>query len=236
MQAGLQVTLSPGTVAWLLAAVFAGLVACGTAAEIALNVGGLRSAFGLVPLFNLSYEGNLPTWYASLLLLACAALLFLIGQLAASGRLPYRWHWRCLGLIFLYISIDEAVMIHESLNAPLRDALALGGIFYFAWVIPFALLLLVLFLAYLRFLLRLPRRFGALFVLAGAVYVGGALGTELPISAWYEVHGGDNLVYGLLNLGQESLEILGASIFCAALVGYLAAQFGTLRIVFAPQR
>lgn len=234
MQTAVRIALSPRTVAWLLGAIFLGLLACGSAAEIARHVGGPRSGVGLAPLFNLSYEENLPTWYSSLLLLACAALLLLIGQLTASAGLPHRWHWRVLGLIFLYISIDEAVMIHEILNAPLRAALSLGGVFYFAWVIPFAAAVLLLFLAYLRFLLHLPRRFGGLFLLAGAVYVGGALGTELPIGAWYARHGGDNLVYGLLNLGQEGLEILGASIFCAALVGYLAARFGGLRVVVEP--
>lgn len=230
----MQVTLSPRTVAWLLGIAFVGLLAGGTAAEIGLDLAGRRADFGPISLFNLSFEGNLPTWYSSLLLLVCALLLLLIAHLSAAAGLPYPRHWRVLGLIFLYISIDEAVMIHESLNAPLRSALAVGGIFYFAWVIPFAAFLLLLLLAYLKFLLHLPRRSGALFVLAGAVYVGGALGTELPIGAWYDAHGGDNLVYGLLNLGQESLEILGASIFCAALVGYLAARFGGLRVKVEP--
>lgn len=230
----MQVTLSPRTVAWLLGIAFVGLLAGGTAAEIGLDLAGRRADFGPISLFNLSFEGNLPTWYSSLLLLVCALLLLLIAHLSAAAGLPYPRHWRVLGLIFLYISIDEAVMIHESLNAPLRSVLAVGGIFYFAWVIPFAAFLLLLLLAYLKFLLHLPRRFGALFVLAGAVYVGGALGTELPIGAWYDAHGGDNLVYGLLNLGQESLEILGASIFCAALVGYLAARFGGLRVKVGP--
>ena len=230
----MQVTLSPRTVAWLLGIAFVGLLAGGTAAEVGLDLAGRRADFGPIALFNLSFEGNLPTWYSSLLLLVCALLLLLIAHLSAATGLPYPRHWRVLGLIFLYISLDEAVVIHETLNAPLRSALSLGGVFYFAWVIPFAAVLFLLLLAYLRFLLHLPRRFGALFVLAGAVYVGGALGSELPIGAWYEAHGGDNLVYGLLNLGQESLEILGASIFCAALVDYLAARFGGLRIVVAP--
>ena len=53
-----------------------------------------------------------------------------------------------------------------------------------------------------------------------------------PIGAWYERHGGDNIVYGLLNLAQESLEILGASIFLSALAEYLGSTFGTITVRF----
>ncbi len=220
----------------VLAGAFLLLFGLGTASEIALNIYGVRDFFGLLRVVNLSYEGNLPTWYSSLLLFSCAAVLFLIAQLTAKAGASYVWHWRALGLIFLYISLDEAVMIHETFNSPLRAALEFDGIFYFAWVVPFAGLLAILLLAYLRFLLDLPRRFRVLFILAGAVYVGGALGTELPISAWYEMHGGDNTVYGLMNLAQEPLEILGASIFLSALLGYLAAAFDGLTICFKSVR
>lgn len=199
-----------------------------------MNFYGIRDSFGFVLMANLSYEGNLPTWYSSLLLCSCAVVLFLIARLSAVAGNRFVWHWRILGLIFLYISLDEAVMIHETFNSPLRAALAFDGMLYFAWVVPFAGLLVVFLLAYLSFLHSLPRRFGFLFILAGAVYVGGALGTELPISAWYAEHGGSNLTYGLLNLVQESLEILGASIFLYALLDYLGAAFAGLAIQFKP--
>ena len=206
----------------------------GFASEIALNFYGIRDSYGFVLMGNLSYEGNLPTWYSSLLLGSCAVLLFLIARLTAKAGAGHVWHWRVLALAFLYISLDEAVLIHETFNAPLRTALGLDGMLYFAWVVPFAGLLVVFLLAYLKFLRSLPRRFSFLFILAGSVYVGGALGTELPVSAWYAEHGGDNLTYGLLNLVQESLEILGASIFLSALLGYLGATFAGLSIRFEP--
>lgn len=216
----------------VLAANLVLLVCLGAVSEIALNVYGLRDGYGLVKMANLSFEGNLPTWYSSLLLAACAAALILIAHLGAKEGAAHLWHWRALAVIFLYISLDEAVIIHETFNSPLRTALELQGVFYFAWVVPVAALLAVFLLAYLRFLKSLPRRSRLLFILAGAVYVGGALGTELPISAWYERHGGDNIGYGLLNLAQESLEILGASIFLSALIDYLGRAFGVVTVRF----
>ena len=216
----------------LLAVNFLALLLFGTASEVALHGFGITWFFGLVPMSNLSYEGNLPTWYASMLLLTCAGLLGLIGWTRFRAARPYRWHWLILALVFLYISMDELAVIHETLNRPLREALDLGGLFHFAWVIPFGLLVLVFALSYIGFLRHLPPRFALWFVAAGAVYVGGALGTELPISLWYEGHGGDNLVYGLMNLAQEGLELLGASIFCAGLATYIMDQIGDLRLSF----
>lgn len=213
-----------------LAAIAVSLAAAGLVSEVAMHVYGDDWLYGLVPLVNLAYEGNLPTWYASILLFVCAVLLFLISRLHFDRSGPYRRHWLVLGFLFLYISIDEAAVIHEMLNEPLREAFRLGGVLYYGWVLPVGAGVLLVGLAYLGFLRHLGRRFRRWFVVSGAVYVGGALGTELPVSAWYDAHGGDNLGYGLLNLLQESMEIAGASLFCAALVRYIAAEFGAVRL------
>lgn len=181
-------------------------------------------------LFNLGYEVNLPTWYSTMLLLTCALLLFVIYRAESQRDAPFRRHWAGLAAIFLYISMDEAVIIHEMLNGPLRDAFDLGGVLYFAWVLPVGVFLLLFFLTYLRFLLWLPRRSAWLFFAAGSVYAMGAMGTELPVSLWYAHFGGSNLIYGLMNAIQESMEIIGASIFCFALFAYLGERVGRLRL------
>jgi hypothetical protein len=99
---------------------------------VGLGVELLRHLRGLehpaVALWSLSYEGNFPSWYASLLPLICAALLAWI----SAGEDRDRGHWRALALGFLYISIDEAVSLHELLSA-LFDT---EGVLRFGWVIP----------------------------------------------------------------------------------------------------
>ena len=47
---------------------------------------------------------------------------------------------------------------------------------------------------------------------------------ELPLGYWTERHGNDNLVYALIDLVEESLELLGVSLFLVALVEYLGAR------------
>lgn len=204
-----------------LACLFLGLTGLGALAEISRHFAlspGLRE---IAVFANLLEEGNLPTWYISMLLLACAALLMAIAANRTRAKDRDGWRWLLLAVAFLYISVDELVMIHEGLNAPLQDALGASGILYFAWVLPFGALAALLFVGYLGYLARLPRLVRLLFVAGGLLYVGGALGTELGVSVWYERNGGDNLVYGLLNIWQESLEILGVTVFCSGLFAYI---------------
>ena len=169
---------------------------------------------------SLSYERNLPTWYASGLLLCCALALAAIARHAALTGAPRRRHWWGLAAAFLYLSMDESVGLHEHLS----DWVHLHGVLYFSWVVPAGVAVLALALAYLPFLAHLPVRPRRQFLVAGALYVTGALGMELPLGYWTELHGNDNLVYALIDLVEESLELLGASLFLAALVEYLEAR------------
>ena len=153
---------------------------------------------------SLSYEANVPTWYASSLLLACA---FACGRAAPVTRTPTRW--RVLSGVFAFMSLDEAIEIHEHLGGLFEGS----GVLFFSWVIPASILVLAIGLAMLPLVSALRGRWRTLVVLAGAIYVGGALLMELPLGWWTERHGDDNLVYGLLDWVEETLELLGATLF-----------------------
>jgi hypothetical protein len=169
----------------------------------------------LVELFSLSYEANLPTWYATVLLFSCAVALAGVARLATRDRA----RWWVLAGAFLYISLDEAIEIHE--HASFFDT---SGVLYFSWVIPAAGLVLVFGLLFLPFLRRLRPESRKAFVLAGALYVGGALGMELPLGWWTERAGDHNLVYGLIDWVEETLELCGASLFLLAVEDHRRAS------------
>lgn len=188
----------------------------GLGAELAFARWG-RAAAPLAGFLSLSYERNLPTWYASGLLLCCALALFA----HARAALTQRARWRGLGAAFVYLSLDEAVGLHEHLGV-----LELHGVLYFSWVVPAAVLVALLGLVYLPFLRALPQRLRAQVLLAGALYVGGALGMELPLGWWTERHGDANLTYALIDHVEELLELLGAGLFLAALVEHLPGRVG----------
>lgn len=162
-----------------------------------------------VGLLSLSYEGNLPTWYASSLLLLCAAMLAAIAEAAQA----YRRHWWGLAAGFAFMSLDEAIELHEHLGG----LFGTGGVLYFDWVIPAAAVVAAIGALYLGFLRALPPQRRRWFVLAGALYVGGAVGAELPLGWWTERAGTDSAGYVLIDWLEETLEIAGASIFLFAL-------------------
>jgi hypothetical protein len=145
-----------------------------------------------------------------------------------------RWvrHWWALSLIFFYISLDELSSLHENAN----HWFALGGILYFGWVIPAGIAVAVVGLSYLRFLAALPARARRGFLVAGAFYVGGALGVELILAYWTDVVGDKNFGYSLIDLVEESMEMIGASLFLLALLEYLGSPAGEVRLVLATKR
>lgn len=163
----------------------------------------------IVELFSLSYEANVPTWYATVLLFACSARLASI----ARAEVAHRARWAVLAALFAYISLDEAIQIHEYLGWIVEGR----GVLYFAWVIPAAIVVVTIALAYVPFLRALDRVTRNRFVVAGALYVGGALLMELPLGWWTETYGDDNLGYGVIDWVEESMELAGASVFLLAL-------------------
>ena len=126
----------------------------------------------------------------------------------------------------MYISLDEFVQLHEEMN----DWFDLGGILYFGWVIPAGFAVALFALTYAGFLIHLPRSVRTQFCLAGATYVTGALGIELLLGYWTDIAGNRNFTYALIDLVEESLEMLGVSLFFLALADYLCTPSGTVQI------
>ncbi len=84
----------------------------------------------LWPVLSLSAEGNVPNWFASSLLLACAVAAGAIAHQLAAGEL-WRRHWWGIAVALGWVSLDEVAGLHEHLGGHLD----LGGILYFDWVI-----------------------------------------------------------------------------------------------------
>jgi hypothetical protein len=180
----------------------------------------------LLPFLSLSVEGNLPTWYSSGLLACCGLLLLATATGVRQRGGPYFRRWLLLGGVFLWMSLDEAVELHENLG----QLVELHGVLYFSWVVPAGVIVLLLGLAYLPFLRHLPQKTRRRFVVAGLLYVGGALVMELPLGLWVERVGRDHLGYALIDWVEETLEIFGATLFLLSLLGHLREHHGELRV------
>jgi hypothetical protein len=170
-------------------------------------------------------EGNIPAWYSAMLLLVCALLLAsitLAQRYQSGGKLA---GWLLLTVIFLFLSLDEIAQFHELSIAPLRNRFEASGFFHYAWIVPAALCVVLFVLGYLRFLARLPARTRQLFLLAGAVYVAGALGAEAISGKQASLHGEQNLTYHAIITVEELLEMSGVVLFIYALLDYIGRQF-----------
>jgi uncharacterized integral membrane protein len=154
------------------------------------------------------------------LLLFCSAVLGIIASSKKRLREPYARHWIFLSIGFLVMSVDETAQFHEALGAKLRTAFDTSGFLMFAWVVPAAAFIAFLAVAYRGFLLELPVMTRRLFILAGAVYVGGAVGLEMLEGKYVSWSASWPAGWILLTTVQETFEIVGLIVFLYALVNY----------------
>ncbi len=112
-----------------------------------------------------------------------------------------------------------------------RDVLHASGPLYYAWVVPYGLATGVLLLLSWRFIAGLPRVTRRLCIVAGIVYLVGALGMEM-IEGWYYTSQGEtvDIVYVMFGTVEELLEMVGVLVFAYALMHYLERSHASLCI------
>ncbi len=137
-------------------------------------------------------------------------------------------------MIFVFLFYDELISIHEGLIEPLQAAWNTTGFLRYAWVIPYGLFVVVLALVYSRFLLRLPGDTRRYFLLAGLLYVTGALGVELLGGQQATLQGKD-LTFEILVMIEEILEMVGVLVFIHALLAYIKTHLGGIRLLIGGQ-
>lgn len=210
------------------------LLACLSTVFQLLKFGtGHDTLFGLVSLFNLNGEQNIPSFFSALLLSLAAFILATTYSLMRNSlQEPY---WLLLAAGFGFMAVDEAASLHERLVRPMRDLLGHDqsfGVFYFAWVIPAFFIVVILGLCFLRFLTRLDRLTRKAFIVSAMLYLGGALGMEM-LGGWYdEKYGPENLGYVACFTIEESLEMAGVIYFIRALLRYLETQVRVVNVTF----
>lgn len=173
--------------------------------------------------FDLDDESSVPTWLASFLFLAISLLAALTAWLQKDNQ-PKRL-WALMSIGSLVASIDEVAMIHEFVLQTLhvayfKDALPTG--FSNAWLVVMPFILLAFFWLCWRMWQILPHRIFVIFVVAGIVFLMGAVGVDLVTSI------SDRETFfsqGLLVAVEESLELLGCSLVLFGIVEYLEAHY-----------
>ncbi len=199
---------------------------------IVANIAGIVSmycfGYSRLGLFDLNKEWNIPSFYSSVTILLCGGLLAVIATARKRQEKRDYLYWAGLAVVFIFLSLDEAALLHERLIIPLRTALNTSGVLYFAWVIPYGIFVIIIILIYLRFLFSLAGRIRYLIVLAGILYVAGVLGVEFISGYWFELYGEKNVTYALITMCEESLEMVGILVFIYALMSYITSKLNDL--------
>jgi hypothetical protein len=225
-----ELYISPARLIKQCLVIIAGLVVLSTLGQISRHVYDRGSLLGLVDLFYLDAEANIPTAYSSFIWVLCslASAVIAIGKKQVGDR-SYKY-WQGFMLTFAYIALDEFAQIHE-LFSSLKRIWNLGGVFYFIWIIPGSLFVLFFFLKYFGFLKTLPMKTRSLMIFAGGIFVAGAIGVEM-IGAWYTDLFGyhADLTYALITTVEEVLEMLSVLMLLYTLLSYLGDQAQALQI------
>jgi hypothetical protein len=228
-----HVTLKLRKICLWMGIVIAVLLVLGTAANIVSNQVAKSPDDKLARLmnrFDLAFEPSLPNWYSSCALLFSALLIALnAAQAWVSGD---RWtrHWVGLSLLFVALSIDEGVRFHEMLHIVMIQFVEPAGLLFFPWVIPALLFVAVVGMIYLPFVWSLPPRTRNLILVAGFVFVAGAVGMDMIGGLIVEQYGMESIGHSFAQLFEEMGEMAGVAIFIYALLDRLRARVGTLRL------
>lgn len=180
-------------------------------------------------------ERNFPTFFSSINLLFSSFLLSIIAVQYRSNGESWRL-WMGLALLFAFLCFDEFISIHELLTRPTREFFNTTGSLYFAWIIPYSLLAVVIGLIYLRFLLRLPRNTRYMFILSAFLLLFGAIVIEsfgAKVAYNMSINSSSNkLLWYISYTFEETLEMLGVIVFIRTLVKYIRENFTPFTIRF----
>ncbi len=223
--------INPRRTVAIVGAIAVLLVCAGTMALVSKYGFGHDTVRGLVPLFDLDEDNNIPAYYEAATLLLCSCLAFAIGAAVRKRRRRYHLHWIGLGGILAFLSMDELGMIHERVTWLFRHGSGASGPFYVSWVIVYAGLVVVVGITYLRFVLHLPADTRRLVLASGTIYVVGAIGFEAVGGYYLSTHGWRmGLSYDLIVVVEETLEAVGVLLLIYALLSYAGTHLGNLTV------
>lgn len=206
------------------------VVAYGASQYVNNHVDGLSDrAKSFVKMLDLDAPAAIPQAYQALCLLVISALCLVIARHCRVMGERLGGYWLALAAIFLFLTFDGLCNIHNQFHvksAKTQEERDAQGIFYFSWTIAYGAALIPIGLLFLRFLLKLPRKFGVLIFIAGVTFVIGALGMEMLYGLFLSRNHGQqrNDVTQVLVTAEESLEMLGEMLMIYACMAFMSEK------------
>jgi len=215
-----SIQISPIKVAATLAIIWSVIVFYGTITQFShlyLNI--------YLPATELTYldsEMNIPAIFSGFMLLLSSIIIGFIWNLEKKSKNGK--YWLILSGGFFIMFFEEIFEIHEKITAPIQEMIGHDhlGFFKYSWIIPYAIITLIVGLYFLKFLFSLPKSTTKRIFIAGIWYVAAALGIEgiTGISADY-FGNTDNFMYLISMTIEEASEMYAISFFIFALLKYI---------------
>ncbi len=211
-----EIRVAPRRIAWLLGTAIAGLTAASVLSAWAYaSWPQVHRAYRLL---YVDYEGNLPTWWSAMTLLACGGVAAVLGSRAGTARRD----WGLLAILFVAMAADEAASLHELLQPPLRAALDFPVWLRYPLILPGLVVAAILVWRFGRFVRTLGAT-GRALARGALVFAVGALGLE-TVGGWFAPEAiGPNATYAVVVTLEEACEMAGAAIVLVALLGHASA-------------
>ena len=181
--------------------------------------------------FNFNHENNIPSFFSSILLLLASFLLWFVYKTSVVTDKD-RSRWLLLSGIFVFLTLDEAVKIHERLERAIRLVLPndADGFLAWTWIVPYTVFAIAVGLYNFRFVMRLPKPVRTKFIVAGIMYVFAAAGIESIEGYLMKATAEDPVVLMITTTIQEGLEMVSIIIFITGILQYQALTLKKLHL------
>lgn len=172
---------------------------------------------------DLDFEESFYTWFSTVMLSAAAFMCFFLSLKDHGQTKNVKTQWRILGSLFFLLSADEMLSFHERISGMLSTSFTTSGMFEFAWVIPALIIIPIFFFLFFPFIRHLHTYVSYTIIIAGAIFVFGAVGMEMIAGIFISENNSQDDVFTspmyrfLVNI-EEGLEVLGVIVFIKALL------------------
>ena len=174
--------------------------------------------------FDVGREQGIPTYFSAINLILSSILMFAVYLKVRIESVNAAKYWLILSIVFFVLSIDESISIHEKFTA-VQVYLQKSGISphlldTHQWL-PFGVLfVLIMMVVFIPILKSLSKESAIYFMIAGIVFISGAMGLEFLGAMMLKMHivesRGDWL-YLMKKLVEEGFEMYGIAILNCAL-------------------
>ena len=185
----------------------------------------------LMALFDPVNEASITTVFSMLNLLLSSTLLYVIYLNTKCRREPLSRYWLILGLVFLALSVDEVAQVHERGGNLLvkTETFDPADDFHPDFVVT-GIFAVAVFVVVTPFLWQLDRKTLVLFLVAGGIFVSGAVGLEVVelVMLRQGIATEGDLLLDMRSIVEEACEMYGIALFNFTLFGLVP------RIVLEP--